>query len=558
MAAKKDKQPVTVQKKEQSPALAHYSLTPTTTTTSLAPQITSPSILIPSSTSSLPQTLPPIPTKPPPAALKPPHALYTTKVSKDKGSLHGKLLKAGNTKVAIPKTTKVATISLGNKTNPATTSSMTTYLLSAGSLNIEQLLQAHLQQKSGGGIQLFTTTSPSLPSSSSSPSPVTLSQAKGVAGGQGLQGVKILSKTTAAPPPKSQQAVATVPSKSKASGLTAVPAVVQGYSKVTPVVSQPRLLAKVAPTTTKVISAVPQPGLSTNLQSSPPPATSMEKSAALTSAQTAALEIGKLESVVSKIVGSLGKQQQQQRPPLSLRVSKAASPLSSPAEDPSSSINRLHLTKKMAISSPKVIFPGQGDSSQAGESGPRYVSGGVVKVAPSSSETVKTATPSSVLTPIGGMEREMGVVERASVSSTTRTPPPLTVGGSEDSITPPLSTGIFGPPNVTSVGGHHVPPTKMPPPLLAGKPINSLAGVATPSPRLPSNSATGSVSMVPDTPPTFLSTPTPPLSLNHQSAGGPKFNSGGLGLDNEDPCLSPLKSPVEQILEEHSYLSTSS
>ena len=213
----------------------------------------------------------------------------------------------------------------------------------------------------------------------------------------------------------------------------------------------------------------------------------------LPSLSSSATDTSKLESVVSKIVSAaIGSK--------SLTLPKPPdSPTPPGAAHSSSPVPRLHLVKKGEMS-PRVILP---EWSHEPKVSPSVVGSGL-------------DTPTKTLPPVTSVVQV-----------------PATPGVGDGYLSTTTAVGYGGLSNTPAQGRDSIPTSLHTP--------NTPTFVASQLSVLPPGS-TGSVKVVPDTPPQSL----PVMSA---AVNSPQSHIMVVG----DSPLSPLRSPVEQIFEEHSY-----
>lgn len=382
---------------------------------------------------------------------------------------------SSNCRVAPSKSAKVNTITLGVKSNP--TSSVATYLLSAGSLDIAQLLQAHLQQKGTGSVQLPALASTSLNKGS----------------GPSSQGVRFLPSTLAS-------STKEVESKNKKVVVTATLKPLTSSDRVVTVVS-----ASQAARVTPAVIQVAQTPVASHDQAAPSP------NSTGTTTLSRPMAMGSTDN--KKLVSAMSTSHSLSA---ALLTSKEKSDLPPPGAGPGS---RLHLIKKN-FSTPQVIFPGQSEPTKK------------IHHPEASSKDSQTSS-----------------------SDSTKTPPLSNRGPTS---TPPLVTSAIGSGCVTS----HVCT------LSTGGSVGHVAiSAATPTAVQPvALSSAKIVDVVPDTPPQSLPGPAP-ISVATSTPSYSQVARLGELLPqptsrapllprptSRAPLLSPLKSPVELILGEHSYV----
>ena len=368
--------------------------------------------------------------------------VQTTKVSKSKpaaGPLSVSTTKQATTKMGAKiKPKGLISVGVGGKSQPATIANSVAFLLSANSLDVTQLLQAHLQQKSmsggggGGTLQL----------------PV-LASTHGSSTGQYIQIIPTTGTTKVSVSKDSTRSVVATNPASRGPVLTVVSN--PQSTRVTPVV-QPSMMQESVSAHLKKAE--------TGQHFLPPPAVS--QSQVILSSRDGGSTTTELESVISKVVSGIGTQ----KPFQGMKVPISVEPPTKTAPAP-----QLAKQQKELFTSPQVFLPAQNKVS-------------------SGTTTVIT----------GG-----------------------TVG--------------YGPPNTASSGGG------------GGGPI---VGHATPIMTQPPSTSfvdsSGVLLSVPDTPP-LQSLPIAPAAAVVSKEG-----KQGESPVSSSPCQSPLKSPVEQIFEEHSYL----
>ena len=223
-----------------------------------------------------------------------------------------------------------------------------------------------------------------------------------------------------------------------------------------------------------------------------------------------------LESVVSKIVSAA----------VGSLKPVPSSPTPPPAMSTSNEKQRLHLAKKRGVAPPSQVILSEPSAQE---------------VKACASGAIQSSSPGKLT--MGG--RGLTSAPPTSAVGAVISTPPLSVGGHVD--TPGLTR--------THHQQHHTPGSirEQVSTLITPSPPSSRIGqLLPPQPHPQPQGSAGSVRVVPDTPLQSLP-PGPGYVLSPQLGTAESPCSPGPGAGP----LSPLKSPVEQIFEEHSYLASS-